>query len=60
MSKEFPLIRSFPGFIAASLTVIYSAGAGVVPKGNNRQRKASLYSIAMQATKVVSFAWIWR
>ena len=31
VSQDFPWSRSFPRYIAASLTVVYSAGVGVVP-----------------------------
>ena len=50
--------RSLPRSIAASLPVIYSSGAGVVPKGNLRQRKDSSSIIAMHVDAVVAFAYI--
>ena len=52
--------RCFPRYTAASLTVVYSAGAGVVPKGYLRQRKASLYTIDMQVDAVIAFSCIWQ
>ena len=52
--------RSFPSSIAASLTVVYSAGVGVVPKGNLRQIKASLSTIAMHVDAFFAFACIQR
>ena len=38
---------SFPGSITNSLTVVYSFGAGVVPKGNHRNIKYRSSTIAM-------------
>ena len=46
--------------IAASLTVVYSAGAGVVSKGSLKQRKASSSTIAMHVDTVFAFACIRR
>ena len=60
VSQDFPLSRSFTRSISALLTVLYSAGAGVVPKGNLRQRKDGLSTIDMQVDAVVAFAWIRR
>ena len=60
VSQYLSRSRSFPRSIAASLTVIYSAGAGVVKKGNRRQRKDSLSTIAMHVNAVGAFAYIWR
>ena len=54
------LIRSLPRSIAALLVVVYSADAGVVPKGNHRQRRASLSNISMQVEVAAAFAWIQR
>ena len=59
MSHDSSLSRSLHRSIAASLIVVYSAGAGVVPKGNNRQRNASLSTIAMQVDVILAFTWIW-
>ena len=50
--------RLFPRYIAASLTVVYSDGKGVVPKGNRMQRKTSYYNIVMHFDVVVLFACI--
>ena len=41
-----------PRSIAASLIVVYSAGARRVPKGNLKQIKASLSTIAMHGDAV--------
>ena len=60
VSKYSSRSRPFPRSIAASLTVIYYAGAGVVPKGNLRHRKASPSNIAMQVDAVVEFSCIRR
>ena len=49
-----------PRSIAASLTVVYSTGVGVVPKGNLKQRKAKLLTIAMHVDAVVVFVCIRR
>ena len=46
--------------IASSLTVVYSSGVGVVPKGKFRQRKASSLTIAMHVDAVVAFVCIQR
>ena len=47
--------RSFPRSISASLTVVYSSGAGVVSIGNLRQRKVALLNISMHADAVAAF-----
>ena len=60
VSQDPSQSRSFPRSIAASLTVVYSSGAGVVPKGNLRQKKSISFNIAMHVDVVVSFACIWR
>ena len=60
VSQYSSLSRSFPRYISASLIVVYYAGAGVVPKGDRRQRKASFSNISMQFKGVVAFAWIRR
>ena len=49
-----------PRSIAASLIVIYSAGAGVVQKGNLKQRKAISLTIVMLVDAVFAFACIYR
>ena len=56
MSQDSSRDGSFPRSIAASLTVVYSAGAGVVPNVNLRQRNSSLSTIAMHVDAVVLFA----
>ena len=48
VSQDSSRSRSLPRPIAASLTVLYSTGADVVPKGYLEHRKASLLTIAMQ------------
>ena len=60
VSHDSSQIRSLPRYIAASLTVVYSAGAGVVPKGNLRHIKARSSNIAMQTDAVVVFTCIRR
>ena len=60
VSKYSSRSRPFPRSIAASLTVIYYAGAGVVPRGNLRHRKAISSTIAMQVDAVAEFACIRR
>ena len=59
MYQYLSLSILFPRSIAAFLKVVYSSGAGVVPKGNHRQRKSSLSTIDMQVYPVVAFAWTW-
>ena len=49
---------SFPRSIYALLIVVYSDGAGVVPKGNHRQIKVISSTIAMQVDAVIEFSWI--
>ena len=58
VSQDSSQSRSFTRSIAASLTVVYSSGAGVVPKVNLKQRKASSLTIAMHVNAVVVFACI--
>ena len=60
VSQDSSRVRSLPRSIVASLTVLYSAGAGVVPKGNLRQRKARSSTIAMHVNVVVAFECIRR
>ena len=55
MSHEAYLIRLFTRSISAYLIVVYYYGAGVVSKGNTRQRNASLSAISMQVDTVVEF-----
>ena len=55
-SRSISLPRSF----AASLPVVYSAGAGVVSDGNTRQIKASSSTIEMHVGAVFAFACIRR
>ena len=52
--------RSLPRSNVTSLTAIYSAGAGVVPKGNFKQRKARSSTIAMHGDSVFACACIQR
>ena len=60
ISQDLYWSISFTMSIVDSLIVVYSAGAGVVPEGNHRHRKASLSNIAMKFDEVVAFAWIQR
>ena len=60
MSQDSSWSISFPRSIVASLTVVYSSGAGVVPKGDLRHIKAILPTIAMHVDMVVAFTCIWR
>ena len=60
VSHDSSLSRLFPMSIPASLVVVYSYGAGVVPKSGCRQRKATLSTILIQVDVVLVLAWIWR
>ena len=60
VSQDWSWSRSLPRSIAASLMVVYSTGAGVVPKGNLKQRKASSSTIAMHVDAVFACACILR
>ena len=60
VSQDSSRSRSLPRYIAASPTVVYSAGVGVVPKGDLRQRKASSFTIAFHVDTVVEFSCIRR
>ena len=60
MSQDLSLSRLFPRYIAAFLIGVYYSGAGVAPKSNLRQKKASLSTISMQVNAVVAFIWIRR
>ena len=60
VSQDSSRSRSLPRPIAASLTVAYYAGAGVIPKVNLSQRKAFLSTIAIHVRTVVAFACIQR
>ena len=53
VSKDSSQSGSLPRYIAASLTVIYSNGAGVVPKGKPKQRKASSSTFAIHVKAVL-------
>ena len=52
--------RSLQRYIDASLMLVYSAGAGVVPKGKHRQREANLFTIDMHVDAICEFAWMRR
>ena len=58
VSQDLSRRRSFPRSVDASLIVVYSAGAGVVSKGNLRQRKDSSSTIDLHVNAVISFACI--
>ena len=60
VSQYVSLTRFLPRSIVASLTVVYSAGTGVVPTGNLKQIGDRLSTIAMQVDAVVAFALIWQ
>ena len=60
MFQDSSRSRSLPRSIVASVTVVYSAGAGVVPKADLRQKKASSSNIAMHVDMVVVFVCIRR
>ena len=60
VSQDLSWSRSFTRSIGASLTVIYYAGAGVVPKSNRRQMMARSSTIAMHVDAVVLFTFIRR
>ena len=60
MTQDSSRGKLFPRSIAASLTVVYSAGAVVVPNGNLRKIKASPYTIVIHVDTVVAFACIQR
>ena len=47
---------SLPRSITASMMVVYSDGAGVVPKGKFRHRKANIPTIVMPFYVICSFA----
>ena len=60
VSQDSSWSRLLPRYIAASLKVVYSAGAGVVPKCNLRQIKTSLLTNEIHVNVVVAFASIRR
>ena len=60
VSQDSSRSRLFPRSIVASLTAVYSAGAGVAPKINHRQIRDSLSNICMHVDSVVVFACIRR
>ena len=57
MSHDTSTSRSFPRSIDASLVVVYYSGAGLVPKGRSRKRKASFTNISMHVDDIYVFAW---
>ena len=60
VSQDYNRSRSLPRYISASPTVVYSAGTGVVLKGNIKQIKSSSSTFAMHVDMVVAFACIRR
>ena len=58
--QDSSLSRLFTRSIAASITLIYSSGAGVASKGKLRHRKASSYTIELHVNVVVTFVSTWR
>ena len=57
-SHDFSLRISFPRSIAASITGLYSAGAGIIPDSNRRHRSESLSMIVMYVDVILAFAWV--
>ena len=55
VSQDWSWSIFLPRSIAPSLAVVYSAGAGVVLKGNLKQKKASSSTIAMHVDAVFVF-----
>ena len=60
VSQDSSRSRSLPRSFADSLAVVYYSGAGVVPKGNLRQRNSSSSNISMHVDAVVAFVCIRR
>ena len=58
MFQDSSCSTSLPKSTDVPLTVVYSSGAGLVTKGNIRQRKDSLSTIEMHVDPVVAFACI--
>ena len=57
-SHHLSLRRSLPRPISASFNVVYSAGAGVVPRGELRHRRVRLSKMAMHVDAIRVFAWM--
>ena len=57
MSHNRYVKRSFPRSISALLVVVYSAGAGVVPRGRHRQKKVIFPTIEMHVDAICVFEW---
>ena len=55
-SYDLSLWRSFPRSIADSLTVLYSYGAGVIPKGRIRHRRTRLSTMVNHVDAIHLFA----
>ena len=49
---------SFPRSIAASLMVVYSDGANVVPNSRRMKKEGSFPTISMHVDAIYMFAWI--
>ena len=60
VSQDSARSRLLPRYIVASLTVVYSVGVGVVPKGNLKHTKAFSSTTEMHVDMVVVFSCIWR
>ena len=52
VSQDSSRSRSLPRSISASLTVVYSDNAGVVPKGNLRQTKLACLLLQCMSTRL--------
>ena len=50
--------KSFTRSLSASMMVMHSSGAGVVPKGRHRKRKASFLTLEMHVDAIFAFAWM--
>ena len=51
---------SLPRCVSASMMVVYSTGAVVVPKGKHMQRKANMTTIMMHVDAIFVFMWMHR
>ena len=58
VSHYFSLRRSFPRSIATSLTVVYSAGAGVVTKGKRSHIKERLSTMVIHFGVICMFTFL--
>ena len=49
--------RLFPRSVSASLMMVYYDGAGVLPKGRRRQKKAGFPTIVIHVSAICAFLW---